>query len=249
MIGPPLGWGGAGWARLAQVRAYTFKEGSNHRESSGAQFTKLSLNTKSEPDAPKAHLGRDANPNMSMLVKTKVRTLANVNTTKNILESPQCTVLYLPLSPVPSERLCLPQPVHATQYCPLQHPKVLLSIDQIFSDLPSPKRKKPKLFSLTLKSPTLASPWITSELGLPPYTLPYISFISAEPLSLLCPKLAWCPHVSKHWQRLLHPPKLQGPALVPPAQTYMGLSLSRNTFLAVGIRDPQCRTYVINFFI
>ena len=114
MIGPPLGWGGAGWAGLTQVRAYAFREVSNHGESSGAQFTKLSLNTKSEPDAPEAHLGKDANPNMSTLATTEVRTLANINTTENTLESPQCTVLYLPLSPVPSGRLFLPLLFHGT---------------------------------------------------------------------------------------------------------------------------------------
>ena len=67
-------------------------------ESSGVQFTKLPLNTKPEPDAPEAHLGKDANPNMSTLARTGVGTLAKVNTTRHISESLRVQSPHLPLS-------------------------------------------------------------------------------------------------------------------------------------------------------
>ena len=37
-------------------------------ESSGVQFTKLPLNTEPEPDAPEAHLGKDANPKKTLML-------------------------------------------------------------------------------------------------------------------------------------------------------------------------------------
>lgn len=65
---------------------------------SGAEFTELSLNTKPGPDAPEAHLGNDANPNMSTLARTGVGALAKVNTTRHISDSLQSSSPHLPLS-------------------------------------------------------------------------------------------------------------------------------------------------------
>ena len=73
-----LAWGGQAWLR----REHTLSEKDPIMgKSSGAQFTKP------EPDAPEAHLGKDANPNMSTLTRTGVGTLAKVNTIRHISES------------------------------------------------------------------------------------------------------------------------------------------------------------------
>lgn len=91
-----VGLGGAGQDRLRREHALSEKD-PIMRVSSGAQFTKLALNT--EPEAPEAHLGKDVNPNMSTLARTEVRTLANNNTTRNISES--LTVHSPPSDPCP----------------------------------------------------------------------------------------------------------------------------------------------------
>ena len=79
-----LAWGGQAWLRQEHTLS---KKDPIMGESSGAQFTKPSLNTEPEPDAPEAHLGKNANPNMSTLTRTGVGTLAKVNTTRHISES------------------------------------------------------------------------------------------------------------------------------------------------------------------
>lgn len=160
---------GAGWGKAGWVRTYILRKGSNHGEFSGAQFTKLSLNTMPEPEAC---LGKDANSNMSTLARTEVRTLANINKGEYL-----SLTMHSPLSassPVPSRQLCL---LRATWYYPLQYPKVLLSIYQIFSDLP-PKRKNPSSSVCHSRAPCLISPRITSQPWLPPYILSHASFTS-----------------------------------------------------------------------
>lgn len=95
-MGPMVALTGVGRARLTQVRALSEKDPIMGE--SGAQFTKLSLNTEPEPDAPEAHLGKDANPNMSTLARTGVGALAKVNTARHISDSLRVQSPHLPLS-------------------------------------------------------------------------------------------------------------------------------------------------------
>nr|KAF6392531.1 hypothetical protein mPipKuh1_007735 [Pipistrellus kuhlii] len=171
---------------------------------------------------PEARLGKDANSNMPTLARTEVRTLANINTTGNILASPG-TVLYLPhlqshhdncvYSMLPGITLSnvLKYFYQYTKSSVIFHPKEKTQAAQSVT-------QEPHAYSLPELPPSLSSHLTSSHMHLSLQSNHCFYSAPQWPCVPMC---------------LLHPPSLRSPALVPPAQAYFWsrFSLSRNTFL------------------